>query len=100
MPARHGAPASISISGASHLPAHWSGLVYFLSSNGRAAELRNGAEEELVTLRAKLTKLEAECSELAIRLDAMKNSTCWRITCHYVIFVRLQQGFWGDNRTR
>jgi amino acid adenylation domain-containing protein len=69
--------------------------LFVLSNNGRAAELRNGAEEELVTLRAKLTKLEAECSELAIRLDAMKNSTCWRITWPLRYISQIAAGFLG-----
>jgi amino acid adenylation domain-containing protein len=61
--------------------------LFVLSSNSRAAELRFGAVQEAMAVRAELADLRAEradlrvkCAELASQLDAMENSTSWRIT--------------------
>ncbi len=60
--------------------------LFVLSSDGRAAELRT-------TLRAKDQQLQAE-------LDAIKNSTCWRITRPLREIHRITAGILGRCRGR
>jgi hypothetical protein len=94
--------------------------LFVLSSNGRAAELRFGAVQEAMAVRAELADLRAEradlraeradlraeradlrvkCSELASQLDAMENSTSWRITAPLRHIRRFTSRFSLDNRT-
>jgi acyl-CoA synthetase (AMP-forming)/AMP-acid ligase II/pimeloyl-ACP methyl ester carboxylesterase/acyl carrier protein len=61
--------------------------LFVLSADGCAAELRFNAVQEAIALRGKLadgertrTELEVKYSELAAQIEAMENSTCWRIT--------------------
>lgn len=67
--------------------------LFVLSGNGRAAELLSGTEQDAVKLRAKLAEYEAAMNELRRRLDAMENSTSWRITSPLRFARRLAQRF-------
>lgn len=54
--------------------------LFVLSGNGCAAELRFNAVQEATELRAKLAESEKTRAELARELEAMRNSTSWRLT--------------------
>jgi hypothetical protein len=61
--------------------------LFVLSNNGCAAELRLNAVQDAIELRVKLAEFESKLAEsekmrvgLAGELDAMRNSTSWRLT--------------------
>jgi acyl-CoA synthetase (AMP-forming)/AMP-acid ligase II/pimeloyl-ACP methyl ester carboxylesterase len=56
--------------------------LFVLSSEGRAFQLRISPteEEKIERLVAELANSQAECVKLKTQLEAMNNSTCWRIT--------------------